>query len=190
MLEPAAAAKRISEMKKFLVALVLVAGCSSDEERQSAGNQTAAPAESAQPRPQPQPQGTSGARLASLGGLYEGGPPDRRHQMCIVEADGADRFGLVVWGSNMHSCSGSGSVRREGNVMRLSMAGDSACTIDATISGTTVKMPANVPAGCSYYCGPRAKLTGVELTQTGTKRADAMRAKDLVGESLCSGEGE
>ena len=111
--------------------------------------------------------------------------------MCVVKADNGDqRFGLVVWGSNMHSCSGSGTARREGDVLKLSMAGDSACTIRATISGTSVKMPADLPAGCSYYCGAQAKLGGVELRQVGTTKVDAMKARDLVGEPLCAQDQE
>jgi hypothetical protein len=109
--------------------------------------------------------------------------------MCIVDGKGDEqRFGLVVWGGNLHSCSGSGTVTRDGSSLRLAMAGDSACSIDATISGTTIKLPASVPAGCSYYCGARATLGGAELTQKGTTRSAAMEAKDLVGESLCAGE--
>jgi hypothetical protein len=73
-------------------------------------------------------------------------------------------------------------------VLKLAMAGDSACTIEAAISGKTVKLPKEVPAGCSYYCGARASLAGTELTQTGTGKNDALKAKDLVGEPLCGPE--
>jgi hypothetical protein len=109
--------------------------------------------------------------------------------MCVLEGPGgSQRFGLVVWGANMHSCAGSGTVSRQGDALKLAMAGDSACTIEAAIAGKTVKLPQQVPSGCSYYCGAQAKLGGVELTQVGTGKDDAMKAKDLVGEPLCGPE--
>jgi hypothetical protein len=111
--------------------------------------------------------------------------------MCVVEGKGGEaRFGLVVWGGNMHSCSGAGTLDRVGDKLRLAMAGDSACTIEATISGNTVRLPERTPEGCAYYCGARASLGGAELTQTGTTEADAMKAKDLVGDPLCATEGK
>jgi hypothetical protein len=185
--EPAAAAKRISGMNKIFVALALLGACSpqggSDEQTtggEAAVSEAGGGAQKAQP-----------GRIASLGGLYEGGAGKQKHQMCIVEGSGdSQRFGLVVWGSDLHSCAGSGTVTRAGDVLKLAMAGDSACTIEARISGKTVKLPQDVPAGCSYYCGAKAKLAGAELTQTGTAKSDAMKAKDLVGEPLCGSEGD
>lgn len=171
-------------MKKSLLLLFVVASCSPSEEQQpqngsAASSQPAAPVATADSPP---------ARLSSLIGLYEGGAGERRHQMCVVEGEGGEeRFGLVVWGANLHSCSGSGSVSRTGDRLRLTMAGDAACTMEASISGNSVKLPATTPSGCAYYCGERAGLAGAELTQTGTSEADAMKAKDLVGEALCAG---
>ncbi len=171
-------------MKKFLLLLFVLVSCSPSEEQQpqngsAASSQPAAPVATADSPP---------ARLSSLIGLYEGGAGERRHQMCVVEGEGGEeRFGLVVWGANLHSCSGSGSVSRTGDRLRLTMAGDAACTMEASISGNSVKLPATTPSGCAYYCGERAGLAGAELTQTGTSEADAMKAKDLVGEALCAG---
>lgn len=168
-------------MKKLLLTLLFLPGCSDEE---SANRQ--APANGAAPA-EPAPRSAAGAApaLATLVGLYEGGDSARPHRMCVVEAAGETRFGLVVWGANDHSCSGAGTVAREGGTLRLAMTGDSACTIPATISGRTVTLPSRLPAGCSYYCGARASMTGVSLTQTGTTRADAGKAQDLVGEPLC-----
>jgi hypothetical protein len=172
-------------MKKILILFGVLAACSPQKEPEGGGNQmasAAAPKQSAPAEP---------SRIATLTGLYEGGSAAQPNRMCIVEGKGDEqRFGLVVWGGNLHSCSGSGTVTREGGKLRLAMAGDSACTIEATISGKTVKLPEAVPAGCSYYCGARATLGGAELTQKGTTKAAAMEAKDLVGESLCGAEGD
>jgi hypothetical protein len=168
----------MKHMKKLLLAFLLVAGCRGEPQE---GNQTAAPKESPPARAEP-------ARIGDLGGLYEGGG-DPKHQMCVVRGKGGEqRFGLVVWGGNMHSCSGSGTITRSGDTVRLAMAGDSSCTLEARISGTTIRLPQEVPQGCAYYCGARARLGGAELTQTGTTRDDALKAKDIVGDPLCGPE--
>ena len=175
-------------MKKLLVAALLLASCSgSDDPQQKVGGNAAAPA--AQMERQSE-RSEAPEALATLTGLYEGGGREPRHQMCVVKGQGGgQRFGLIVWGGNQHSCSGSGTVTRSGDRLRLAMAGDSACTFEASISGKTIKLPGTVPQGCAYYCGQRATLGGAELTQQGTSEQAAMRAKDLVGEPLCAGEG-
>ncbi len=175
-------------MKKLLAAALLLASCSgSDDPERKAGGNSAAPA--VQDREQSERSGTPSA-LGTLTGLYEGGGREPRHQMCVVKGQGGEqRFGLIVWGGSQHSCSGSGTVARTGDRLRLAMAGDSACTIEASISGKTITLPATVPQGCAYYCGQRAALGGAELTQQATTEQAAMRAKDLVGEPLCAGEG-
>ncbi len=171
-------------MKKCIFLILLAAGCSGERERQPSGGDdgAGAPAAAGAVRAESAP-----SRLATLTGLYEGGSSEPRHQMCIVAEGGSERFGLVVWGENLHSCSGSGTAARSGDTLRLTMAGDSACTIEAKISGNSVKLPEGTPAGCAYYCGARASLKGAELRQVGTGEADAMKAKDIVGDPLCGG---
>ena len=160
-------------MRQVLMALVLVAGCGagSDQGNNSAGTAVV------------DAGGSSG-----LTGLYEGGSPVRPSQMCVIDkGEGNASFGLVVWGTNMNSCSGSGNVVREGDTLRLTMTGDESCTLEAKISGGTVTLPQAVPQGCAYYCGAQAKLGGASFAKKGSSIEDAMKAKDLVGESLCGG---
>lgn len=168
-------------MKKLFLILLLLGGCADDDKpanRQAQADGTpAAPASPA--------GGGAAPALTTLVGLYEGGDRNRPHRMCVVDEGGENRFGLVIWGANDHSCSGAGTVTREGGTLRLAMTGDSACTIAATISGRTVTLPTRLPAGCSYYCGARAAMTGASLSQTGTTEAEAGKAQDLVGEPLC-----
>lgn len=160
-------------MRIVLIALLALAACSGDSQT---GNQVAG-SEPSQATPSP---------ALTLTGLYEGGEGERRDQMCIVPGEGdAARFGLVVWGDEMHSCSGTGAVTRAGATLRLAMAGDETCVIEAAIDGNAVTLPARLPDGCAYYCGANAEMTGARLTQTGQTVADARRAVDLVGEPLC-----
>lgn len=163
-------------MRQVLMALVLVAGCGAGGDQ--AGNGTGA----ADGVP------ASAVQTSNLTGLYEGGAPLQPNQICVIDkGTGNAAFGLVVWGENLHSCSGSGEVIREGDTLRLSMAGDESCTIEGKISGGNVTLPQAVPEGCSYYCGARARLAGATFTKKGGTAEDAMKAKDLVGEPLCSG---
>ena len=168
-------------MKTSFLPLLLLAACSGGDEGNNMARSDQASASAAPKAARP----GEPSDLATLIGLYEGGESARPHRMCVVEEGGGTRFGLVVWGGNDHSCSGAGTVTREGATLRLAMTGDSACTISASVSGKTVTLPKQLPAGCAYYCGARATMNGVSLTQTGTTRADAAKAQDLVGEPLC-----
>ena len=161
-------------MRKFFLALVLLTGCGSQGDE--AGNRT----ESAESEAPPI------SASASLTGLYEGGSASRLDQLCMIdEGEGPARFGLVVWGSNDHSCLGAGEAEREGDRLRLTMAGDSTCAIDARIEGANIVLPASVPEGCAYYCGARARFVERTLTRKGASAADARRATDLAGDPLC-----
>jgi hypothetical protein len=87
----------------------------------------------------------------------------------------------------MHSCSGSGQAVRSGDTLTLTMDGDSTCRIEARMESGTVTLPQTLPAGCSYYCGARARFSGATFTRSGATAADAMKAKDLAGDPLCEG---
>lgn len=167
-------------MRHSLIFLAVLAGCSpAFGPGEDSANEARGTSSPEAPAPVP-------AADSSLVGLYESGPATARNQICMVEQDGETRFGLVLWGANSHSCSGSGTARREeqGRVI-LEMAGDSPCTIEARIEGGRLSLAVDQQQGCAYYCGARARLNGTELARTGASKADAMRAKDLVGEPLC-----
>jgi hypothetical protein len=164
-------------MKKSLLILLLLAGCGRGD--REAGNRESAAPEPAGPAAAPRNAG-GGAPLA---GLYEGPEGTPRSQMCIVEKGGKAQFGLVAWGSNLHSCSGAGDVVRSGEKLTLRMAGDETCTIEATLKDGIVTLPATLPEGCAYYCGDRASLARATFTRTGD---DVLKAKDIAGDPLCS----
>lgn len=158
-------------MKRIWIALMLVAGCGAGGDNGNKAENMAAP-----------------VQAAGLTGLYEGGATTRPNQMCVIDkGQGEAAFGLVVWGANLHSCSGAGSVAQKGDTLRLTMAGDQSCTLEARIQNGTVTLPTEVPAGCAYYCGAQAKLGGASFARKEATVEGAMRAKDLVGEPLCGG---
>jgi hypothetical protein len=172
-------------MKRLLIVLAMVAGCGSAD---GGGGNAADPAAAAGSAGAPAAKSEAPAKAGqtTLAGLYESGAAGQPNQLCILDdGKGTPRFGLIVWGGNLHSCSGEGTATREGEKLTLAMSGDSQCRIDATVRGGTITLPASVPEGCSYYCGARARLTGASFTQKGTSEADARRARDLVNEPLC-----
>lgn len=171
-------------MKKSLIVLALVAGCGASGERnasapapgaQGAGTQVATPA----------PQSVDEEEGGSLLGLWQSGGGKQPNQLCVVRHGDTPQFGLVVWGANMRSCSGAGTVARKGDRVSLVMTGDSACTVEARLEGGRLVLPGALPQGCAYYCGAGAKLEGAAFTHVGTSAADAARAKDLAGDPLC-----
>lgn len=166
-------------MNKLLPLLLLLAGCGRGDQPT---NDQAAPGE---------PAAASGSRApapaasAGLAGLYEGGVQTQKNQLCIVEKGKEARFGLLVWGGNLHSCSGAGVAVRDGERLSLRMTGDETCTIAATLKDGVVTLPQTLPAGCAYYCGARASLAGASFTRAGTTEADAHKATDIAGDRLC-----
>jgi hypothetical protein len=163
-------------MRKLLVLVFCLApGCG--QRGGEPGNEAAAP-----------PAGQRGpVQTATLTGLYEtsGTPPS---QLCITEQGRAARFGLVIRRNGRPGCSGAGTAVRSGASLRLTMNGDSPCAIAARLEGGRLSFPASLPATCSYYCAPGAAAGagGMTFEKTGGTSADARRARDIVGDPLCS----
>lgn len=177
-------------MKKPIIVamLLLVAGCGGSDAPEGGNDASPAAANRAAVQQEGEEASASAVATARLTGLYEGGDGPQRSQLCVIDkGSGNARFGINLWGAEMHSCSGAGSAVRSGERLTLTMEGDRTCTIEARISGGTVTLPASVPEGCSYYCGKQARFTGAVLTRSGSSAADAMKAKDLAGDPLCEG---
>jgi hypothetical protein len=166
-------------MKKSLILLLLLAGCGRGDP--SADNR----AEPDSRSPAADSRLPAAAKATGLTGLYEGGGGEQRNQLCIVEKGKEARFGLLVWGGNLHSCSGAGEAARSGERLTLKMAGDSTCSIGATLKAGTVTLPATLPDGCAYYCGARATFAGASFTRAGATEAEARKATDIAGDPLC-----
>lgn len=172
----------MAEMKKYLILLALVSGCSaSDNGNLPTANSAKEPGAAIQTTAAPAtPQ-------AALTGLYEGGHADAPSQLCVVEKKSETRFGLVVWGANLSACGGAGTIERDGDRLRFRMSGDQACTVEGRIDNGTIRFSGPVPSGCSYYCGAHVGFQGVSLARKGGTIGDAMKAKDPAGDPLCAG---
>lgn len=127
------------------------------------------------------------AQTADLTGLYETrGEGEQRSRMCMTsDQSGAASFGIVIETPGGGSCGSAGEAVREANLLRLTMAGDEECVIEAQIVGTQVTLPPSVAEGCAYYCAPGATLAGAVFKKTGGTAKEAMRAMDLAGDPLC-----
>src|SRR4051794_16013633 len=166
-------------MKYLLPILALLAACGRGD--QPADN-SAGPAAEIAGAGSARPKAAADERLT---GLYEGGAGAQKNQLCIVEKGREAQFGLIVWGGNLHSCSGAGEAVRKDERLTLRMTGDETCTIEAALKGGKLTLPATLPAGCAYYCGARATLAGASFTRTGSTEADAKKATDIAGDPLC-----
>lgn len=169
-------------MNKSLIALALVAGCGGSGNSPSRQSQPGGQASGVAPKTAAVDETRADGALT---GLWQSGAGTRPNQMCILETKGKAQFGITLWGPNLRACSGAGTVTRTGDRVTLAMAGDSPCTLDATLKGGTITLSTDVPAGCAYYCGAGASFAGASLMQQGARRSDALKAKDVAGEALC-----
>lgn len=178
-------------MKRVLLLPLLAAACQPQDamtNNAAPASTAAAPGEAAPATPSTPAQVV---QTATLTGLYEGpAGAGGRSQICMVDRGaGSTRFGIVLRGPGSESCSGDGGAVRQGNILRLNMAGDEACTIEARIEGGRIAFPATTAPGCAYYCSRGARFAGASFDKTGGSAEDAMRAEDLVGDRLCAGAG-
>jgi hypothetical protein len=165
-------------MKQLLPLLLLLAACGRGDQPADNRAEPSADRKGAAAPASPE-RGPAQGRLA---GLFEGGMGGQKNQLCMVEKGSETEFGLIVWGGNLHSCSGAGVAVRSGERLKLRMTGDETCTIDATLKDGTITLPATLPTGCSYYCGARASMANASFMRIGD---DVKKATDIAGDPLC-----
>ena len=105
---------------------------------------------------------------------------DGRDRLCIAGEPGAYRAGLIAYGQGNANCSAAGRLEQAGGSWVLIPRGEGDCRIPVDIDDNVVRI-GQLPAACSYYCGPGASLAGKSYN-----RAD-MGAKvvDLAGDPIC-----
>jgi hypothetical protein len=103
-----------------------------------------------------------------------------RDRLCIAGEPGAYRAGLIAYGADNVNCTAAGRLERAGTGWALIPRGEGHCRIPIEIDGNVVRI-GQLPAACSYYCGPGASLAGKAYI-----RADmGAKAVDLGGDPLC-----
>ena len=117
------------------------------------------------------------AETGLQGGTFAG---EGRDRLCIAGEAGAQRAGLIAYGTGDVNCSASGSLEHAGQAWVLVPKGEGDCRIPLNINGQNVTI-GKVPAACSYYCGPGASLEGKQFGQLN----QAENVTDLAGDPLC-----
>ncbi|MCL6699661.1 hypothetical protein LZ496_12820 [Sphingomonas sp. NSE70-1] len=103
-----------------------------------------------------------------------------RDRLCIAGEPGNYRGGLIVYADGDVNCSAGGKIDAANGAIALVPRGEGDCRIPLAIDGNAVRI-GDVPAACSYYCGPGAAMAGKTFN-----RSDAGgQVADLAGDPLC-----
>src|SRR5262245_9018615 len=84
---------------------------------------------------------------------------DGRDRLCVAGEPGKYRAGLIAYGEGNVNCSASGRLEKLEGGWALVPRGEGDCRIPLAIDGNMVRI-GQVPAACSYYCGPGAEISG------------------------------
>ena len=103
-----------------------------------------------------------------------------RDRLCIAGEAGNYRGGLIAFGAGEVNCSASGKIESENGQISLLPRGEGGCRIPISIEGDTARI-GEIPAACSYYCGPGASMAGKSFNRSGA----GATATDLAGDPLC-----
>lgn len=103
-----------------------------------------------------------------------------RDRLCIAGEAGNYRGGLITFGSGDVNCFASGRLEVQDGKIALIPRGEGDCRIPISIEGSSVRI-GEVPAACSYYCGPGASMAGKAFGRA----AAGATAADLAGDPLC-----
>lgn len=123
-------------------------------------------------------------RDSDIAGLYSR-DTDR---VCIVPDGQGYKIGAFVDYGDKITCSGTGTVTRVGEKLRIEMGdGDDKCGFDAKFDGDKIYFPGNVPDSCAKLCARRASYAGLEVSRMSESAAEAGAMRDSSGRQLCAG---
>jgi len=105
-------------------------------------------------------------------------------RVCVVRSGSAYRIGAYVDYGDRITCSGTGSVERDGERLKVAL-GSEGCTFDAHYDGDRIKFPGILPDACKRLCARRAAFTGLEATRLSESAAEAAAMRDASGRRLC-----
>jgi len=117
---------------------------------------------------------------SQLKGVYAG---QGRDALCLVAPMGSEKLGagIVTYGSGDNNCTLTGEVRTAEGAIAFYADHDDACHFALNQESEALVLPQQIPASCSYYCGPGASLAGKRFE----KREGASRPADFAGDPLC-----
>jgi hypothetical protein len=117
---------------------------------------------------------------SQLAGIYAG---QGRDGLCIVAPLGSEKLGvgIVTYGVGNNNCTLTGELRSADDKVTVYADHDDACHFELRQANGALILPQEIPAACSYYCGPGASLAGKRFE----KREAASVPKDFGGDPLC-----
>lgn len=105
-------------------------------------------------------------------------------RMCIVGPERDEqRIGVSIDYGEGQWCSASGSVRRIGESLRVTLG--PACRFKAKFEGDQIIFPVELPAGCSDRCVGRASLAALDVERLSSSTSEARMLRDRAGHGLC-----
>ncbi len=109
-------------------------------------------------------------------------------RVCVIRKGDAYRIGAFVDYGDGISCTGTGTATRAGETLsvRLKGKGGTTCAFDARFDGDRITFPANVPAECARFCGPRASFAALDVDRLSESAAEARALRSAEGTRLCS----
>ncbi|HVI99669.1 MAG TPA: hypothetical protein VM657_11465 [Sphingomonas sp.] len=161
-----------------LLALALLAGCSDRTDEASvtnagAGSDLEAAAIAAGVIPDPASTDPTGLYARDAG------------RVCVSPAPQDFAIGVDLDYGDGQRCSASGVARREGELLRVTLAGQGDCAFAARFEGDRIVLPGTLPDGCRSYCTGRASLAGMEAERLSDSAAEARAMRDARGRLLC-----
>lgn len=115
-------------------------------------------------------------------------------RVCIVPDGQGYKVGAFVDYGDRITCSGTGTVSRAGETLRIELRnaksgddGEESCGFDAKFDGEKIYFPGNVPDACQKLCARRASYAGLEVTRMSESVAEAAAMRDSAGRQLCAG---
>lgn len=111
-------------------------------------------------------------------------------RVCIVPDGQGYKIGAFVDYGDRITCSGSGTVSRVGEKLRIELGGgegEDKCGFDARFDGDKIYFPGNVPDACARLCARRASYAGLEVARMSESAAEAGAMRDSTGRALCAG---
>lgn len=106
-------------------------------------------------------------------------------RICIVPATLGYRIGAYVDYGDRITCSGTGTVSRAGETLRIKLGSDDSCSFDAKLAGEKIVFPGALPEGCAKLCARRASYAGLEVERMSESVAEAAAMRDAGGKRLC-----
>ena len=110
-------------------------------------------------------------------------------RVCIVPDGQGYKIGAFVDYGDRITCSGTGTVSRVGEKLRIELGpdGEDRCGFDARFDGEKIYFPGNVPDACAKLCARRASYAGLDVSRMSESVAEASAMRDSSGRQLCAG---